>query len=269
MERVDQQLRLNCFRESCARIDYRLPRDGIRSVLFKFFHARGDSRKLLRGNARQFPCDLRRVDLEEGEAQVLTRAGEHLSGWKDQARLFRSKRGAPARFRRESVAAVALKLRRNGDFVTLFEIEVACDYDLFRARKKFHLLNRRLDMDSFRRRFYGIDRVVEFDSNHRVFEWVIERAEPLHLERFGFANGHYLQIGKRSPAFRFEQAIHDQVECLSDWKRGARSDSKPRRFQRTSFLFSRLNYFDWKTQARLPVLKVNVLCRFIEANCVC
>src|SRR5436309_9590722 len=96
---------------------------------------------------------------------------------------------------------------------------------------------------------------------------MIERAEPLHLERFGFTRRHHLQIRKRSPAFRVEQAIHDEVECVSDWKWGARRDSKPGRFQRTrSFAFSRLNYFDWKTLARFAVLKVNVLRRFIEAN---
>ena len=50
-------------------------------------------------------------------------------------------------------------------------------------------------------------------------------------------------------------------------ERSARRDSKPGRFQRTcSFPFSRLNYFDWKTLARLAVLKVDVLRRFIEAN---
>src|SRR5262245_64778746 len=96
------------FGESCARIDYHLPGNRIPGVLFKFLHARNDSRKLFRWNAREFPCDLRRVDLEEGKAQVLARASEHLSGWKDQAPFFWSKRCAPARFRREAVAAVAL-----------------------------------------------------------------------------------------------------------------------------------------------------------------
>ena len=96
---------------------------------------------------------------------------------------------------------------------------------------------------------------------------MIERAEPLHLERFGFTGGHHLQIRKRPPAFRVEQAIHDEVECVSHWKRCARRDSKPGRFQRIrSFAFSRLNYFDWKTLVRLAVLKVNVLRRFIETN---
>src|SRR4029453_9775128 len=122
-------------------------------------------------------------------------------------------------------------------------------------------------MDSFRRRFHGIDRVVEFDSNRRVFEWMIERAEPLHLERFGFTRRHHLKIRKGSSAFRVEQAIHDEVECASDWKCGARRDSEPGRFQRTrSFSFRRLNYFDWKALARIAVLEVNVLGRFIEAN---
>src|SRR5215211_1939286 len=96
---------------------------------------------------------------------------------------------------------------------------------------------------------------------------MIERAEPLHLERFGFTRGHHLQIRQRPPAFRIEQPIHDEVECASDWKWGARRDSKSGRFQRTrSFVVSCLNYFDWKTFARLAVLKVNVLRRFIEAN---
>src|ERR1700682_1388985 len=96
---------------------------------------------------------------------------------------------------------------------------------------------------------------------------MIERAEPLHLERFGFTHRHYLQIRKRPPAFRVEQTIHDEIECASDWKCGARRDSKPGRFERTrSFVFRRLNYFDWKTPARLAVLKINVQRRFIEAN---
>src|SRR5205814_2211676 len=100
------------------------------------------------------------------------------------------------------------------------------------------------------RGFDGIDRVVEFDPNRRVLERVIERAEPLHLEGFGFANGHDLQVRKGPPAFRVEQAIHDEVECVYDWKCGARRDSKAGRFERTrSFVFSRLNYFDWKTPA--------------------
>ena len=96
---------------------------------------------------------------------------------------------------------------------------------------------------------------------------MIERTEPLHFERFGFTRRYHLQIRKRPPAFRVEQAIHDKVECPSDWKWGAGRDSKPGRFQRTrSFVFSRLNYFDWKVPARLAVLKVDVLRRFIEAN---
>src|SRR5215211_6606781 len=96
---------------------------------------------------------------------------------------------------------------------------------------------------------------------------MIERAQPLHHERFRFTHGHHLQIRKWPMALRVEQAIHDQVECASDWKWGARRDSKPGRFQRTrSFVFSCLNYFDWKTFARLAILKVNVLRRFIEAN---
>ena len=96
---------------------------------------------------------------------------------------------------------------------------------------------------------------------------MIERAEPLYLERFGFTRGHDLQIRKRPPTFRVEQAIHDKVKCMSHWKRSAGRDSKPGRFQRIrGFLFARLNYFDWKTLVRLAVLKVNVLRRFIETN---
>ncbi len=85
LKRFDEQFSLKFFRESCARIDYHLPGDGIPGVLFKFFHARGDCRQFLRGNARQFPCDLWGVDLEEGKAQFLARAGKHLRGWEDQA----------------------------------------------------------------------------------------------------------------------------------------------------------------------------------------
>ena len=96
---------------------------------------------------------------------------------------------------------------------------------------------------------------------------MIERAEPLHLERFGFTGGHHLQIREWAPAFRVEQAIHDEVECVSHWKRRARRDSKTCCFQRiSSFPFNRLNYFDWKTLLRLAVLEVNVLRRFIETN---
>src|SRR5436309_15575020 len=99
---------------------------------------------------------------------------------------------------------------------------------------------------------------------------MIERAEPLHLERFGFARRHHLQIRKRPPAFRIEQAIHDEVECASDWKWGAGRNSKSGRFQRTrSFVFSRLNYFDWEMLARVADWKVNVLRRLIEAKRIC
>src|SRR6476646_5939275 len=96
---------------------------------------------------------------------------------------------------------------------------------------------------------------------------MIEGAEPLHLERFGFTGGHHLQIRKRPPAFRVEQAIHNEVECVSHWKWCARRDSKSGRFQRIrSFPFSRLNYFDRKTLARIARLKVNVLRCLIETN---
>src|SRR5439155_13765178 len=108
LKRVDEQFSLKFFRESRARIDYHLACDRIPGVLFKFFHARGDSRQLLRGNARQFPCDLWRVDLEERKAQFLPRTGNHLRGWEYQTRFLRSKRCAPARFRLEFIAAVAL-----------------------------------------------------------------------------------------------------------------------------------------------------------------
>jgi hypothetical protein len=76
-----------------------------------------------------------------------------------------------------------------------------------------------------------------------------------------------LQVRKRPAAFRVQQAIHDEVECVSDWKWCARRYSKPGGVQRIrSFAFSGLNYFDWKMLACLAVLKVNVLRRFIEAN---
>ena len=104
----DEQFSLKFFCESCARIEYHVSRDGIPGVLFKFFHTRGDSRQFLGGNARQFPCNLWGVDLEERKAQFLARTGKHLPGREDQARFFRSKRCAPARFRLDSVAAVAL-----------------------------------------------------------------------------------------------------------------------------------------------------------------
>src|SRR5262249_34343813 len=137
LERVDQQFSLKFFRESCARIDYYFPGDGILGVVFKFFHTRGDRRQFLRGNARQFPCDLWCVDLEKGKAQFLARAGEHLSGWEDQAGFLWVERCAPSRFRLDSIAAVALQFRRYADFVTLFEIEIARDLNLIAARKEF------------------------------------------------------------------------------------------------------------------------------------
>src|SRR6476620_3788480 len=96
---------------------------------------------------------------------------------------------------------------------------------------------------------------------------MIECAEPLHLEWLGFTGGHHLQVRKWPPAFRVEQTIHDEVECVSHRKRSARHDSKPGRFQRICrFSFTRLNYFHWKTLLRLAVLEVNVLRRFIETN---
>src|SRR5262249_42452007 len=107
LKRVDEQFSLKFFGESGAWIDYHLPGDRIPGILFKLFQARGDCRKLFRRNARELPCDLRCVDLEKGKTQLLTRAGEYLAGWKDQARFFRSECCAPARFRRESVAAIA------------------------------------------------------------------------------------------------------------------------------------------------------------------
>src|SRR6476659_2301026 len=132
---------------------------------------------------------------------------------------------------------------------------------------EFHFLHRRLDMDSLRRRFHGIDRVVEFDPDRRVFERMIERPEPLHLEWFRFARRHYFQVRQRPVAFRVEQAIYDEVECVSDWKWCARCHSKAGRLQRTrSLAFSRLNYFDWKTPPQFAVLKVNVLRGCIQTN---
>src|SRR5262249_14982395 len=130
-----------------------------------------------------------------------------------------------------------------------------------------HFPHRRLDTKSLRCHFYWIDRVVEFDANRRVVQRMIERAEPFHFERLGFTSWHHLQVRKWFSAFCVEQAIHDEVECVSDWKRCARCDSKPRCFQRPiNFPFTRLNYFDRKTLARIARLKVNVLRRFIEAN---
>jgi hypothetical protein len=54
---------------------------------------------------------------------------------------------------------------------------------------------------------------------------------------------------------------------MSYWKRSARRDTKPARFQRIrGLVFTRLNYFDWKTLVCLAVLEVNVLRCFIETN---
>jgi len=48
----------------------------------------------------------REISDEECKAQFLARASEHLRGWKDQACFFWSKRRAPARLGRKSIAAV-------------------------------------------------------------------------------------------------------------------------------------------------------------------
>ena len=84
LECLDEQFSLKFFCESCARIDYHLSSYRIPGVIFKFLHARGDCRQFLRGNAREFPCDLWRVDLEKGEAHLLARAGKHLS-WMERS----------------------------------------------------------------------------------------------------------------------------------------------------------------------------------------
>ena len=75
---IDEQFSLNLLRKPGARIDYNLACDRISGVLFKFSHTRGHRRQLLRWNARQFPCHLRRVDLEKCKAQILAGARKHL-----------------------------------------------------------------------------------------------------------------------------------------------------------------------------------------------
>ena len=86
----------------------------------------------------------------------------------------------------------------------LLKIKITGDFNLVVTRKEFHFLHRRLDADSFWRHVHRIDVVVELDPNRRLLERVIERAKPLHVERFGFADRHYLQVRKRAAAFRVE-----------------------------------------------------------------
>src|SRR4029077_3422624 len=94
------------------------------------------------------------------------------------------------------------------NFVALLEIESACDLNLIAARKEFHFLHRRLDTNSLRRDFHRIDRVVEFDANGGLLQRMIECAEPLHLQRFGFTGGHHLQVRKWPPAFFAVTSTH-------------------------------------------------------------
>ena len=206
---VNEQFGLKLLREPCARIYYNFARDRIGSILLEFSDPCRDRGQFLRGNACQFPCHLRRVDLEKCKAQLLACARKHLRGRKDQARLFRAERRAPAGFSRKSVAAITFQLRRNRNFVVLLEIEVTRDFNLVVAREEFHFLHRRLDTDSFRRCIHRINVVVELDADRRVLERVIERAEPFDFKRLSFSQRCHLQIRKRTPAFCVDQSIHN------------------------------------------------------------
>ena len=267
LKTVNEQFGLKLFRQPCARIDYNFARDRIGSILLEFSDPCRDRRQFLRGNACQFPCHLRRVDLEKCKAQLLARTRKHLRRWKDKARLFWAERCAPARFSGQSVAAIAFEFRRNGNLIALREIEVAGDFDRAAAGEKFHFLHCRLDADSLRRCFHRVDVVVKLDANRRLLESMIERADPFHFERFGFSRRDHLQIGKRTPAFRVEQPIHDQIKRASDGKWLSRPNSKRCCFQwARAFLLDGLNYLDRTTVVRIAVLKVNVLGRFDESN---
>src|SRR5439155_12353524 len=128
-------------------------------------------------------------------------------------------------------------------------------------------VHRRLDTDALRRHFHWIDVVVELDPNCWLLERMIERADPFHLERFGFSQWDYLQIRKRAAAFRIEQAIHDEVKRASEGKWLSRADPESCRFGRAGkFLLARLDCFDGGTRGRIAVLKVNVLSRRAGAN---
>ena len=67
---------------------------------------------------------------------------------------------------------------------------------------------------------------LELDANQWFLERVIERRDPFYLERFSFPDRGNLQIGKRPPAFRLDQAVYDEIKRASNRERFARRDSE-------------------------------------------
>ena len=98
LERIDQQFSLKLFFESGARIDNLFARDRIERVVLKLAHACAHDGQFFQRNPRQFPRHRRRVDLKERKTQLRSRPQKNLRCRKKNARLFRMKRCAPARF---------------------------------------------------------------------------------------------------------------------------------------------------------------------------
>ena len=68
-------------------------------------------------------------------------------------------------------------------------------------------------------------------------------------------------------AFGVEQAVHDQIKFVPDRKWLARGYPELDFLRRTrTFLVGRLDYFYRKPLVRIAILKINVLCGFIESN---
>jgi len=124
-------------------------------------------------------------------------------------------------------------------------------------------------MNSLRRHFHRIDLVVKLDANRWFLERVIERRDPFYLQRISYPDRGHLQIGKRPPAFRLDQAVYDEIKRASNGKRFARRDSEGCRLDTETlrgFLLVFQNYFDRETFTRVAVLKINVFSRVSETN---
>src|SRR5262249_11931896 len=124
---------------------------------------------------------------------------------------------------------------RDCNSIALNSIEVTGDLNLIFARQQFHFFHRRLDTNSFRRHFHRIDAIIELDANRRFFESVIECRDPFYLERLSLPDRDYLQIGKRPPAFRLDEAVYDEIKRASKRKRRARSDPERCRLDAETF----------------------------------
>ncbi len=184
---IDQHLGLKLFGETGARIVHRFSRYRINCVLLELSRPCGNKWEFLKRNARKFPGHLRCVHLEEGKPQLLPGARKNLRRRKDEAGFFRMKSRAPARVRCEPITAFAFQVQRYRYFVALLEVEIARDLDLVVGCQQFHVSHRGIEMDLVRFRFSRIDLVVEFDSNHRLFQHVIKCAHPFDFQGFRFS----------------------------------------------------------------------------------